>query len=168
MLTYNHNSQQQDRVIVQEIQLAFSTHVKSKYPYYVGEGGELLPRAWQRHYLVILLVVLLLFCLLSFATPPPTSLHKLLFHTLGSQQGCQNMFHSKWAEATFLFRKSGSEQAPFPPWLWYPCDMYPELGCSSFSMEMLPQQDTFDWLVISEFPSSLIHRKQRTLRITKA
>lgn len=123
MPTYNHNSQQQDRVIVQEIQLAFSTHVKSKYPYYVGEGGELLPRAWQRHYLVILLVVVLLFCLLSFATPPPTSLHKLLFHTLGSQQGCQNMFHSKWAEATFLFRKSGSEQAPFPPWLWYPCDM---------------------------------------------
>ena len=38
MPTYNHNSQQQDRVIVQEIQLAFSTHVKSKYPYYVGEG----------------------------------------------------------------------------------------------------------------------------------
>lgn len=86
MLTYNHNNKQQDRVVVQEIQLAFSTHVKSKYPYYAGEGGELLPRAWQGHYLMILPVVVLLFGLLSFATPPPTSLHKFLFHTLGSQQ----------------------------------------------------------------------------------
>lgn len=87
MLTYNHNSQQQDRVIVQEIQLGFSTHVKSKYPYYVGEGGELFSRAWQGHYLVILLVVVLRFFLLSFPTPPPTALHTFLFHTLGSQQG---------------------------------------------------------------------------------
>ena len=144
MLTYNHDSQQQDRVIVQEIQLTFSTHVKSKYPYYVGEGGELLPRAWQGHYLLILLVVVLLFCLLSFPTPPPTSLHKFLFHTLGSQQGWQNMFHSKWVEETFLFRKSWSELAPSPPWLCRSYDMYPEVGCSSFSMEMLPLQDTFD------------------------
>ena len=132
MLTYNHDNKQQDRVVVQEIQLAFSTHVKSKYPYYAGEGGELLPRAWQGHYLMILPVVVLLFGLVSFATPPPTSLHKFLFHTLGSQQEWQNMFHSKWVEETFLFRKSGSELAPSPPQLCRPCDMYPEVGCSSF------------------------------------
>ena len=132
MLTYNHDNKQQDRVVVQEIQLAFSTHVKSKYPYYVGEGGELLPRVWQGHYLMILPVVVLLFGLLSFATPPPTSLHKFLFHMLGSQQGWQNMFHSKWVEETFPFRKSGSELAPSPPQLCRPCDMYPEVGCSSF------------------------------------
>lgn len=144
MLTYNHDSQQQDRVIVQEIQLAFSTHVKSKYPYYVGEGGELLPRAWQGYYLMILLVVVLHFFLLSFPTPPPTALHTFLFHTLGSQQGWQNMFHPKWAEETFLFRKSGSKLAPSPPQLCCPCDMYPEVGCRSFSMNMLPLQDTFD------------------------
>jgi len=111
MLTYNHDSRQQDRVIVQEIQLAFSTHVKSKYPYYVEEGGELLTRARQGHYPVILL----LFCLLSFPTPPPTSLHKFLFHTLGSQQRCQNMFLSEWVKETFLLRKSGCELAPSPP-----------------------------------------------------
>ena len=43
MLTYNHDNKQQDRVVVQEIQLAFSTHVKSKYPYYVGKEGSFFP-----------------------------------------------------------------------------------------------------------------------------
>ena len=132
MLTYNHDSKQQDRVIVQEIQLTFSTRAKSKYPYTVGEGGELLPRAWQGHYLVILLVVVLLFCLLSFPTPPPPSLHKFLFHTLGSQQRWQNMFHSKWVEETFLFSTSGSELAPSPPRLCRFCDMYPSWAAAHF------------------------------------
>ena len=144
MLTYNHDSRQQDRVIVQEIQLAFSTHVKPKYPYYVGEGGELLPRAWQEHYLVILLVVVLLFaCLVSL----PLYLHPCMsFYSIlwALSKGWQNMFHSKWVEETFLFRKSGSKLAPSTPWLCHPCDMYPEVGCSSFSMEMLLLQDTFD------------------------
>ena len=95
---YQHVSHQSNPLclwdIVQEIhlQLAFSTHVKSKYPYYVGEGGELLSRTWQGYYLMILLVVVLLFFLLSFPTPPPTALHTFLFHTLGSQQGCQTCF----------------------------------------------------------------------------